>query len=161
MKHFFNPCQSRKESIFHLGSAETKLLYTLHWILLDAMDECCLEDAEKGKKTDQDFNFPISSITVSCKAIRCQYWKTKCCRHLYICLPLFVTSYGRQILIRTWGWSMERRSGVQCGIIGTQTWTASHLRLVRSYENYHYLKIHCNLHRLNQKKQLWKMFRKR
>ena len=34
----------RKDSIFNLGSAETKLLYTLHWVLLDAGDECALEE---------------------------------------------------------------------------------------------------------------------
>jgi hypothetical protein len=34
---------NRKESSFNLGSAETKLLYTLHWILLDAADECILQ----------------------------------------------------------------------------------------------------------------------
>ena len=52
---------TRKDSIFNLGSAETKLLYTLHWVtrtfekfkrlqnlccqvLLDAGDECALEE---------------------------------------------------------------------------------------------------------------------
>jgi len=28
----------RKSSILNLGTAETKLLYTLHWILLDAAE---------------------------------------------------------------------------------------------------------------------------
>ena len=54
----------RKESIFNLGSAETKLLYTLHWVLLDAMDECSLEEKEKGNTDYNDYNLPLSSITV-------------------------------------------------------------------------------------------------
>jgi hypothetical protein len=29
----------RKETIVNLGTAETKLLYTLHWVLLDAAEE--------------------------------------------------------------------------------------------------------------------------
>ena len=64
-----NNIQYRKDSIFLLGTAESKLLYTLHWILLFAMDECVDEDLEKNKNNQnkvQDFNFPISSITVSC-----------------------------------------------------------------------------------------------
>jgi hypothetical protein len=30
---------SRKDTIVNLGTAETKLLYTLHWVLLDAAEE--------------------------------------------------------------------------------------------------------------------------
>ena len=48
----------RKESIYNLGSAETKLLYTLHWILLDAMDECCLEEQERGNMDYHHYNLP-------------------------------------------------------------------------------------------------------
>jgi hypothetical protein len=40
---------------------------------------------------------------------------------------------------------MERRSGVQCGIIGTQTWTASHLRLVRSSDKNHINLQYCQV----------------
>jgi hypothetical protein len=29
----------RKDTIVNLGTAETKLLYTLHWVLLDAAEE--------------------------------------------------------------------------------------------------------------------------
>ena len=54
----------RKESIFNLGSAETKLLYTLHWVLLDAMDECSLEEKERGNTDYTDYNIPLASITV-------------------------------------------------------------------------------------------------
>ena len=54
----------RKESIFNLGSAETKLLYTLHWVLLDAMDECSLEEQERGNTDYNDYNLPLASITV-------------------------------------------------------------------------------------------------
>jgi len=55
--------QYRKESIFNLGSAETKLLYTLHWVLLDAMDECSLEEKERGNTDYTDYNIPLASIT--------------------------------------------------------------------------------------------------
>ena len=58
----------RKESSFNLGSAETKLLYTLHWILLDAADECALDEHENTGKIDSSpfaYLFPISSIAVS------------------------------------------------------------------------------------------------
>lgn len=56
----------RKESSFNLGSAETKLLYTLHWILLDAADECALAMGNEGKLDSTPFAylFPITSITV-------------------------------------------------------------------------------------------------
>ena len=56
----------RKESSFNLGTAETKLLYTLHWILSDAADECSLQAEEEGKLDISTFSylFPLSAITV-------------------------------------------------------------------------------------------------
>ncbi len=63
---FFLLC--RKESSFNLGSAETKLLVTMHWIMLDAPDECVLETADKlmgGLETGPfAYLFPLSAITV-------------------------------------------------------------------------------------------------
>ena len=59
---------SRKESSFNLGSAETKLLYTLHWILLDAAEECILQLADTDGKIDNSpfaYLFPVSAITVA------------------------------------------------------------------------------------------------
>ncbi|VEN40785.1 unnamed protein product, partial [Callosobruchus maculatus] len=49
-----------------LGAVETKLLYTLHWIILDAGDECSDEDFEKGAFHSSPFYyiFPVSSITL-------------------------------------------------------------------------------------------------
>lgn len=59
---------SRKQSGIQggLGAAETKLLYTLHWILLDSAEECADADFEKGLKPSSSFHylFPISAITV-------------------------------------------------------------------------------------------------
>lgn len=58
----------RKESSFNLGSAETKLLYTLHWILLDAADECILQAADNDGKIDNSpfsYLFPVTAITVT------------------------------------------------------------------------------------------------
>ena len=59
----------RKESSFNLGSAETKLLYTLHWILLEAADECALAMGNEGKLDSSPFAylFPVTAITVSSK----------------------------------------------------------------------------------------------
>ena len=60
----------RKESSFNLGSAETKLLYTLHWIVLDAADECILESENAGIKYEMgpfDYLFPLPAITVGAK----------------------------------------------------------------------------------------------
>ncbi|CAN7996230.1 unnamed protein product, partial [Ixodes hexagonus] len=53
---------ARQESCLEkLGSAETKLLYTLHWILLDAAEEC----SDTGQGPDPaHYVFPISVIQV-------------------------------------------------------------------------------------------------
>lgn len=50
-----------------LGNVETKLLYTLHWILLDASDECADNDYENGKYYSNPFHylFSIPTMTVS------------------------------------------------------------------------------------------------
>ena len=59
----------RKESSFNLGSAETKLLLTMHWIMVDAPDECVLETADKNPGGIESgpfaYLFPLSAITVS------------------------------------------------------------------------------------------------
>ena len=57
----------RKESSFNLGTAEQKLLYSLHWILSDAADECSLQAEEEGKLDISTFAylFPLSAITVT------------------------------------------------------------------------------------------------
>ncbi|CAG7787075.1 unnamed protein product [Allacma fusca] len=49
-----------------LGSSETKLLYTLHWILLDCAEECADADFEKGIIPSSPFYyvFPISAVTL-------------------------------------------------------------------------------------------------
>ena len=49
-----------------LGAAETKLLYTLHWILLDCAEECADNDFEKNVQHTNPFYylFPVSAITV-------------------------------------------------------------------------------------------------
>lgn len=48
-----------------LGTAETKLLYTLHWVILDAAEECA--DAEFEEGLVRPFNhylLPIATIEV-------------------------------------------------------------------------------------------------
>lgn len=59
----------RKESSFNLGSAETKLLLTMHWIMVDAPDECILDTADKNLVNVETgpfaYLFPLSAITVS------------------------------------------------------------------------------------------------
>ncbi|XP_066978451.1 protein unc-80 homolog isoform X1 [Macrobrachium rosenbergii] len=50
----------------NLGAAETKLLYTLHWIVLDAAEECADADHEKGinKGTNMPYHFSVTTIQV-------------------------------------------------------------------------------------------------
>ena len=53
---------NRKLSNFDkLGAAETKLLYTLHWIILDAAEECA--DAEFEQGIHRPFDFYLLNIT--------------------------------------------------------------------------------------------------
>ncbi|KAK7065543.1 Protein unc-80 [Halocaridina rubra] len=55
----------RRDSV-NLGAAETKLLYTLHWIVLDAAEECADADHEKGinKGTTMPYHFSVTTIQV-------------------------------------------------------------------------------------------------
>ncbi|XP_047520925.1 protein unc-80 homolog isoform X3 [Pieris napi] len=55
-----------KDNMQSLGNVETKLLYTLHWILLDASDECADNDYENGKFFSNPFHylFSIPAITL-------------------------------------------------------------------------------------------------
>ncbi|XP_038219466.1 protein unc-80 homolog isoform X2 [Zerene cesonia] len=55
-----------KDNMQSLGNVETKLLYTLHWILLDASDECADNDYENGKFFTNPFHylFSIPAITL-------------------------------------------------------------------------------------------------
>ena len=52
-----------------LGAVETKLLYTLHWIILDAAEECADADYEKGVFHSSPFYylFSVPTITVRCR----------------------------------------------------------------------------------------------
>lgn len=79
---------SRKESSFNLGTAEQKLLYTLHWILSDAADECSLQAEEEGKLDISTFAylFPLSAITVT---LNMQYLKSK-----DVCIKVFVQHFA-------------------------------------------------------------------
>ena len=54
-------------NIQSLGAVETKLMYTLHWILLDAAEECADNDFEKGLFHSSPFFylFSIPTMTVS------------------------------------------------------------------------------------------------
>ncbi|XP_071534011.1 protein unc-80 homolog isoform X8 [Panulirus ornatus] len=56
----------RESTITNLGAAETKLLYTLHWIVLDAAEECADSDHEKGftKGASLPYYFSIATIQV-------------------------------------------------------------------------------------------------
>lgn len=59
---------ARKESCLEkLGAAETKLLYTLHWILLDAAEECTDAEHSQAGQPPPDkghYIFPITVIQV-------------------------------------------------------------------------------------------------
>lgn len=52
-------------NIQNLGAVETKLLYTLHWILLDAAEECAEEDFEKGIYHGSTFHYLFSIPTMT------------------------------------------------------------------------------------------------
>ncbi|CAG9579717.1 unnamed protein product [Danaus chrysippus] len=49
-----------KDNMQTLGNVETKLLYTLHWILLDASDECADNDYENEKFYTDPFHYLFS-----------------------------------------------------------------------------------------------------
>ncbi|XP_063893793.1 protein unc-80 homolog [Helicoverpa armigera] len=55
-----------KDNMQSLGNVETKLLYTLHWILLDASDECIESDYENGIYYSNPFHylFSIPALTL-------------------------------------------------------------------------------------------------
>lgn len=57
----------RDGNIQNLGAVETKLMYTLHWILLDAAEECADADYEKGIIHSSPFYylFSVPTITVT------------------------------------------------------------------------------------------------
>lgn len=63
-------CYRVKDNMQTLGNVETKLLYTLHWIILDASDECADNDYENGKYYSNPFHylFSIPAMTVSIKS---------------------------------------------------------------------------------------------
>lgn len=50
-----------------MGAMESKVLYTLHWILLDAAEECSDADYEKGIYHTSPFYylFSIPTMTVN------------------------------------------------------------------------------------------------
>jgi protein unc-80 len=55
---------NRVKDLQNFGAAETKLLYTLHWILLFAADECADNEEAKKEKNPYDFLFSIPTISV-------------------------------------------------------------------------------------------------
>ncbi|KAK4883609.1 hypothetical protein RN001_006928 [Aquatica leii] len=52
-------------TLLTLGAVETKLLYTLHWIILDAAEECADADFEKGNYQSSSFYYLFSIPTIS------------------------------------------------------------------------------------------------
>ncbi|KAG8225922.1 hypothetical protein J437_LFUL005958, partial [Ladona fulva] len=55
----------RDTNLVNLGAAETKLLYTLHWIILDAAEECADADFEKGIIHSSPFYYLFSIPSIS------------------------------------------------------------------------------------------------
>ncbi|XP_046393341.1 protein unc-80 homolog [Ischnura elegans] len=55
----------RDTNLVNLGAAETKLLYTLHWIILDAAEECADADYEKGIIHSSPFYYLFSIPSIS------------------------------------------------------------------------------------------------
>ncbi|KAA0198423.1 hypothetical protein HAZT_HAZT009566 [Hyalella azteca] len=60
-------CNRKDASISELGAAETKLLYTLHWLFLDAAEECADADADKAgqRKSARQYLYPVTSLQAS------------------------------------------------------------------------------------------------
>jgi protein unc-80 len=57
---------NRVKDLQNLGTAETKLLYTLHWILLFAAEECAdCEDSQREVMRPDEYLFSIPTISVS------------------------------------------------------------------------------------------------
>uniref|UniRef100_A0A1B0CSU9 Uncharacterized protein n=2 Tax=Lutzomyia longipalpis TaxID=7200 RepID=A0A1B0CSU9_LUTLO len=56
---------NRVKDLQSLGAAETKLLYTLHWILLYAGEECADSDAEQDKQSLKSHQYLFSVPTIS------------------------------------------------------------------------------------------------
>lgn len=59
----------RESTITNLGAAETKLLYTLHWIILDAAEECVDSDHERVAGREGGgvtYHFSVATIQVTC-----------------------------------------------------------------------------------------------
>lgn len=58
---------NRVKDLQTLGATETKMLYTLHWILLFAAEECADADMESSKdlkKNSQHYLFSVPTISV-------------------------------------------------------------------------------------------------
>ena len=126
----------RKESSFNLGTAETKLLYTLHWILSDAADECSLQAEEEGKLDISTFSylFPLSAITVITlqQHLIIRFWiltknnvsKLKPFsfnfRHSSIYLLRFATPFVSLTSVKIFGLRMENKFGRPFGNIVIQ-----------------------------------------
>lgn len=122
----------RKESSFNLGTAETKLLYTLHWILSDAADECSLQAEEEGKLDISTFSylFPLSAITVITLQQHLTLYQMyiKCIsqsyffnfRHSSIYLLRFVTPFVSRTSVKIFGLRMENKFGRPFGNIVIQ-----------------------------------------
>ncbi|XP_055525794.1 protein unc-80 homolog isoform X1 [Wyeomyia smithii] len=56
---------NRVKDLQALGAAETKILYTLHWILLFAAEECADDDMEANKDVKKQQNYLFSIPTIS------------------------------------------------------------------------------------------------
>jgi hypothetical protein len=56
----------RRQATFDkLSAAETKLLYTLHWILLDAAEECADAECEEGIiRRPEHYLLPVTTLQV-------------------------------------------------------------------------------------------------
>ena len=64
---FMHVYRKDTSNLQNVGTAASKLLYTLHWILLDAAEECADADREAGIVHREPFPyiFPLTCIQVS------------------------------------------------------------------------------------------------
>lgn len=106
-------------NIQSLGAVETKLMYTLHWIILDAAEECADNDFEKGLFHTSPFYYLFSIPTLTVSGKRC--WKIGIV-HLSLAFYLFVRANLQQLeRIRFSKFPIGKWSQNMAGDVGIQT----------------------------------------
>ena len=115
-------CLRRDTTITNLGAVETKLLYTLHWLLLDAAEECADGDAERNaQKAPSYYLFSVSAIQVCAYCI--QIWTDNLISIFFRFLStssLLYYLHWKNRIFKISDWRMVWKYGPPCGNSGTR-----------------------------------------